>query len=204
MRPAAQQKIVDYTLGLSLWGWAVMGIATTWGDWQAILPVRCCLSALQLGIGTLFILRPAAVEQGSLKALLLSLPSFLVSGMVYRLSWPLAAWPLGAKTLFVLATCWVMLSFWSLRGSFAIFPARRAIVRTGTYRLIRHPAYLGELSMTSACVWAAASSWAILGLLALVPLVAVRILQEEALLRHDMDYQRYTGTVRARLLPGIW
>jgi protein-S-isoprenylcysteine O-methyltransferase Ste14 len=197
-------KLPDYLFGLSLIAWGILGLVQEWGEWDAILPVRLGLSLLQWGIGLLFMLRPAAVEQGNLQALVLSLPSFLLSGLIYRLSWPLEGWPLGARVLFGVAVVWVALSFWSLRGSFAIFPARREIVRAGLYGWVRHPAYLGELLMAGACIWAAFSWQAGLCGLALAPLVGLRIMQEEALLRHDVHYLFYMERTRWRLVPGIW
>ena len=184
--------------------WAVLGLVQVWGEWEAIFPVRLGLSLLQMGIGWLFVLRPVAAEQGDWKALLLSLPSFVASGWMYKLSLPLVDWAMGPRILFGIAVCWVGLSFWNLRGSFAIFPARRDIVRGGLYRLVRHPAYLGELLMAAACGWAAGNFLALACGLVLVPLLVLRIRQEEALLRHDLLYQFYAEQTRWRLVPGIW
>jgi protein-S-isoprenylcysteine O-methyltransferase Ste14 len=194
----------DYLFGLSLIAWGIVGLVNVWGNWEAVFPVRLGLSLLQGGIGVLFLWRPAAAEQGNLKALILSLPSFLISGWIYRLSWPLDAWPLGARILFGVAVVWVAVSFWSLRGSFAIFPARREVVREGLYGWVRHPAYLGELFMAGACVWAGFSWLAGACFLVLVPLVGLRIVQEEALLRHDVHYLFYMERTKWRLVSGIW
>ena len=123
---------------------------------------------------------------------------------MFRLSLPLGGWPLLAKWVFAVAVIWVMASFWSLRGSFAILPARRAIVRGGQYRLLRHPAYLGELVMGAACASASKDPAAWLCLAAMIPLLMLRIWREEDLLRHDTDYITYQSQTRWRLVPGIW
>jgi protein-S-isoprenylcysteine O-methyltransferase Ste14 len=198
------EKWPDYLLGLSLVGWAVAGIAKDAHDLGGLLPVRLSLALLQAMVGRLIMLRPPAIEQGNRQALLLSLPSFLASGILFRLALPLSAWPVATKWVFAGAVVWVMASFWSLRGSFAILPARRAIVRRGLYKLVRHPAYLGELVMGGACAYAGASIWAWLCLAALVPLMMVRIWREEQLLHHDTDYITYQAHTRWRLVPGIW
>ena len=184
--------------------WAVIGMGEAWADVAALIPVRLSLAGLQTMVGVLLMLRPAPFANGNLRALLLSLPSFLVSGLMFRLAQPLGAWPIGCKWVFAVSVVWVMACFWNLRSSFAIFPARRAIVRAGLYRLVRHPAYLGEYAMACACALAGASLWTGLCLLALAPLLMVRIRQEEALLLGDADYQAYTRQVRWRLVPGLW
>jgi protein-S-isoprenylcysteine O-methyltransferase Ste14 len=197
-------KLPDQLLGLSLLGWAVAGMVDAWPDRAAVVPVRLSLAALQTMVGVLLFLRPTAIAEGSLRTLLLSLPSFLISGILFRLAQPLGEWPTVCKWVFATAVAWVMASFWSLRGSFAIFPARRALVRTGLYRLVRHPAYLGELVMAVACMAASGSAWAWLCLTAIIPLVALRIRQEEQLLLADAGYGVYVGEVRWRLVYGVW
>jgi protein-S-isoprenylcysteine O-methyltransferase Ste14 len=90
-----------------------------------------------------------------------------------------------------------------LGRSFAIFPASRAIVVRGPYRLIRHPAYAGEGVMVAAC--ALAGSWWTSALIPIaVAVLVVRIQREELILGADPAYQQYAKAVRWRLLPGIW
>ncbi len=198
------EKLPDLLLGLSLMSWAVAGIVQSWAEVSALIPVRLSLATLQVMVGMLIMLRPAAHEQGSAQAILLSLPSFIASGFLFRLAQPLAAWPFACKWVFAGSVLWVMAAFWSLRGSFAILPARRATVRTGLYRLVRHPAYLGEYVMACACAYAGASTWTWIYLAALLPLLVLRIRQEEALLMHDAAYATYKQSTRWRLLPGVW
>ncbi len=185
-------------------GWAVAGTISSAADLSALIPVRLSLAVLQLTVGLLILLRPRADEQGDTRAMLAALPSFLISGIMFRSASPLEAWPLGSKWIFAVAVLWVLFCFWSLRRSFAILPARRGIVRAGAYRLLRHPAYLGEYVMACACAFAGANVWGWLCLAALLPLLVLRIRQEEALLVHDQNYVAYQAQVRWRLLPGIW
>ena len=198
------EKLPDILLGLSLVGWAVAGTVSSADDLSALIPVRISLAVLQVTVGLLIMLRPRADEQGDTRAMLWALPSFLISGIMFRLAAPLEAWPVSSKWIFAVAVVWVLYCFWSLRRSFAILPARRAIVRAGAYRLLRHPAYQGEYAMACACAYAGANVWGLLCLAALLPLLVVRIRQEEALLVHDQAYVAYQGQVRWRLLPGVW
>ena len=79
------------------------------------------------------------------------------------------------------------------------------LVSTGLYGIVRHPMYSGVLVMMVGCPPALDSYW---GLAALVPglgVIAVRILDEEALLRQELSgYREYTDRVRYRLVPYVW
>ena len=79
------------------------------------------------------------------------------------------------------------------------------VVSTGLYGLVRHPMYVGVLFMMAGIPLALGSYW---GLLVLVPGVvglAVRILDEEKMLRQELTgYPEYTQKVRYRLVPYVW
>lgn len=198
------ERLPDILLGLSLIGWAFAGTISDWGEKEAVFPVRISLAVLQAYVGVLILLRKPATEQGHIRALLLSLPSFLFSGLLFRLAEPLAEWPEISKWAFAVAVVWVILCFWSLKKSFSILPARRAVVRSGPYRLLRHPAYAGEIIMGAACAWASGSIWGLICFVALVPFVVIRIQQEELLMANDPAYLEYQRSTKWRLIPWIW
>ncbi|MCV7280377.1 isoprenylcysteine carboxylmethyltransferase family protein [Mycolicibacterium flavescens] len=79
------------------------------------------------------------------------------------------------------------------------------LVSTGWYAVVRHPMYFGVLIMFVGSPLALDSLW---GLAVLVPglvVFAVRILDEEKLLREELSgYREYTEKVRYRLLPYVW
>ena len=197
-------RLPDILLGVSLISWAIAGTVRDFLDWEGFFPVRMSLAILQAFVGILIVFRPPPLENGAPKALLLSFPSFLISGLLFRLAEPLSNWPLISKWIFALSVVWVLFSFWSLRKSFAILPARRAIVKSGPYRLLRHPAYAGELLMAAACTWAAGNLWASLSFAALIPFLMLRIQQEEAILENDAGFLAYKKESRWRLFPWIW
>lgn len=78
-------------------------------------------------------------------------------------------------------------------------------ITTGPYRWVRHPGYaatvIGILGGSLAM-----GSW--IGTLPIIPvglLFIRRILNEERLLRTDLEgYTEYAATVRYRLIPGVW
>jgi protein-S-isoprenylcysteine O-methyltransferase Ste14 len=81
------------------------------------------------------------------------------------------------------------------------------VVDTGPYRWARHPSYTGTL-VTIVGIGLALGNWATLAVLTVVPTAAFlfRIRIEEAALLAGLGepYRRYTTTVRARLIPGLW
>ncbi len=95
-------------------------------------------------------------------------------------------------------------ALWHLRSSFSILAEARTVVRSGPYRFIRHPLYLGEAitmlglcllqgTVSALCLWAAVN---------LFQVVRARI-EEEKLAREFPDYQVYRRQTRF-ILPGIY
>ena len=91
-----------------------------------------------------------------------------------------------------------------LSGSLGILPAHRGIKKTGLYREVRHPIYLGYIIMHIGVVLAF-WHW-INGILFLAYLVLVhlRIVQEERLLSRYSDYVEYKGRVSSRIIPRLY
>ncbi|MGH3952664.1 MAG: methyltransferase family protein, partial [Mycobacterium sp.] len=104
---------------------------------------------------------------------------------------------LGAATLVVAQN--------NYAGASITVESGQTVTSTGLYGLVRHPMYTGSLVMMVGMPLALGSYW---GLLAAVPATAslvVRILDEEKMLRHDLQgYDEYTEKVRSRLVPLVW
>src|SRR5262245_1604924 len=79
------------------------------------------------------------------------------------------------------------------------------VVRSGPYRYVRHPMYVGIIVLVTSMALAL-GSWLALAPAALILAVfSVRITLEERLLRAELaGYDEYTRDVRARLVPGVW
>ncbi|HEY7251944.1 MAG TPA: methyltransferase [Methylomirabilota bacterium] len=79
------------------------------------------------------------------------------------------------------------------------------VVTTGAYAWVRHPMYLGATLMFVGGPLVAGSLSALVVGLALVLLLAVRSLDEEALLTRELTgYEEYRRRVRYRLVPFLW
>jgi protein-S-isoprenylcysteine O-methyltransferase Ste14 len=82
---------------------------------------------------------------------------------------------------------------------------RQTVVRTGPYRLVRHPMYTGVLLGTAAMPLALGSYFAALFILPIGLTFVVRILAEERFLRGGLPgYAEYMRETRRRLVPGVW
>jgi protein-S-isoprenylcysteine O-methyltransferase Ste14 len=79
------------------------------------------------------------------------------------------------------------------------------VISTGPYAVVRHPMYVGVVVFYLASPIALGSWWAFLPALTFIPILVVRILNEEQVLERDLaGYREYKLKTRYRLLPGIW
>ena len=83
--------------------------------------------------------------------------------------------------------------------------ADQRVIATGPYAILRHPMYSGAL-LTDCCIPLALGSWwALLPVVAKVPVIVVRLLDEEEFLRVNLSgYADYCQKVPHRLIPAIW
>lgn len=83
--------------------------------------------------------------------------------------------------------------------------AEQKVVSTGLYGVVRHPMYVGALIMMAGTPLALDSYW---GLVAVIPglaVLALRIVDEENMLREELDgYREYLEKVHYRLVPYVW
>ena len=79
------------------------------------------------------------------------------------------------------------------------------VITTGLYGIVRHPMYVGVLIMYTPTALALGSYWGLIPF-ALLPLsLALRILNEEKVLKENLKgYKEYCEKTRYRLIPYIW
>jgi protein-S-isoprenylcysteine O-methyltransferase Ste14 len=79
------------------------------------------------------------------------------------------------------------------------------VVSTGPYAIVRHPMYAAALLMLLGIPISLGSWWGALVLLALLPALGWRLLDEERLLLRDLEgYAGYRRKVPWRLIPHLW
>jgi protein-S-isoprenylcysteine O-methyltransferase Ste14 len=82
---------------------------------------------------------------------------------------------------------------------------RHHVISSGPYAIVRHPMYAGAIPLVVGGPLMLGSWYALLCALAIIAILAVRAVLEEATLRKELDgYEAYTLRVRYRLMPGIW
>lgn len=82
---------------------------------------------------------------------------------------------------------------------------RQRVISSGVYGFVRHPMYLGGILMFIGTPMLLGSMFGIVIGLAMLFLIAGRIIGEEKMLVNELEgYEDYKKTVRYRLLPYIW
>lgn len=196
------ERLQNVLFGLNFIAWALFPFFRE--GLVAATPAGLSITAINLIVGVLFLVRQSEVVGGSIRSLLVCVPSIITYAIAFRLATPTNDWPLMANILVVCGGIWTVVSFAFLGRCFAIFPAFRNVVQGGPYRLVRHPAYLGELVLLTACL-VAQPTLTMLGLVGLTILfLVVRVYDEERLLLQQTRYQKYAAKVRWRLIPFVW
>ncbi len=140
---------------------------------------------------------------------LLAFGSSAIPGLDYRFGWSrVPLWLAILSQLFVFAgyliTLWVMKENSFASRTVQVEEGQR-VISTGPYRLVRHPMYFGAVLMLLFTPLALGSWWALPGFLLVIPLIVLRLLNEEEMLRRDLPgYSDYCLRTRSRLLPLLW
>jgi len=79
------------------------------------------------------------------------------------------------------------------------------VVSTGPYRYVRHPLYAGFILFAFGTALLLGSSCGLFGGLLLILMVAWRAVQEERVLREELEgYSSYMARVKYRFIPYLW
>jgi len=144
------------------------------------------------GIGGLLIIFFAGLDErfdwaGSIP-LWIQITAFVLLG----LSYPLFTWAMVSNRFFS-----TIVRIQTDRG--------HTVQTGGPYRFVRHPGYVSLLVSYLMIPLAFGSLWAIIPALVLVINLFVRTALEDRTLQNELDgYKDYSGSVRYRLIPGIW
>jgi protein-S-isoprenylcysteine O-methyltransferase Ste14 len=140
--------------------------------------------------------------------------TLLLPGFDYRFGWSEALgggvpmWlMIGSVALIVVA--WLIVFYVMRYNSYASavvqIEAGQKVITDGPYRLVRHPMYSGFILMIVAAPLQLGSYVALVPALLLIPLLILRLLDEERALRQELPgYAEYCARTRFRLIPSVF
>ncbi len=148
-------------------------------------------------------------NQIAILSTLIFLAGFIIPGLDHRFGWssvPLSVTILAAFSI-LLGYLLIFLVFRQNSYASRIIEVdeEQKVISTGLYGIVRHPMYVGVLIMFLPTPLALGSYWGLLPF-ALLPLsLALRILNEEKVLKENLKgYKEYCKKNRYRLIPFIW
>ena len=137
------------------------------------------------------------------------LAGFIVAGFDYRYNWSyVPTW------LVITSSCILLISY----GLYAEVMRENAylsrtvkvqegqsVINTGLYKIVRHPMYAATIWLFLSIPLVLGSLWALLCFLPYLPLIIVRIINEEKVLEKELNgYSEYKKHTKYRLIPFIW
>jgi protein-S-isoprenylcysteine O-methyltransferase Ste14 len=147
-------------------------------------------------------------------AKLIFLAAFLIPGFDFRFGWSRRTFggvPVWLMILSgVIALAGYLLTYWVMgTNSYAsrIIQVEKdqRVISIGPYRIVRHPMYLGGVISILFAPLALGSYWALPGFALVIPVIVLRLLNEEKILRQELPgYSEYCQSTRFRLIPLVW
>jgi protein-S-isoprenylcysteine O-methyltransferase Ste14 len=145
---------------------------------------------------------------------LVTIAAFALTGLDFRFGWSrewLGPVPVGlellAQGLAVAGYCFVfrVMKTNAFASTTIQVESGQRVIQSGPYALVRHPMYLGMMTMLLASPLALGSYAALPIFAVFVPAFVYRLIHEERTLRRDLaGYEEYCERVRYRLLPYVW
>ena len=145
------------------------------------------------------------IKLGSLPFLL----AYLMPGFDRRFGWSDISPAVTSAGLTLVLIGYLMTLYVFLTNSWASrvveVEKEQKVITTGPYARVRHPMYSSIIIFYGATPVALGSWWALIPALLIIPVLIVRILDEEKELSQNLaGYKEYAQKVRRRLIPGVW
>lgn len=139
----------------------------------------------------------------------LFLADFIVAGLDFRFCWShIPNWVVAIASVVLLVSyalyAEVMRENVYLSRTIEI-QENQKVVDTGLYGIVRHPMYAATLWLFLAIPIVLGSWWSFLCFLPYIPVIAVRIINEEKVLSEGLEgYTDYKKRVKHRIIPFVW
>ena len=193
------------------WAWVYLGI---------------CLVSLIINASIMFRTSPETIAErgrpqetkdwdkvvGGLWALAIYFALPLVAGLDVRFGWarePSVAWHVAGAVALAVGlglSAWAMIANAYFSTAVRIQSDRgHSVCRSGPYRFVRHPGYVGFILQSLSVPFLLGSLWALVPGITAAVLMGIRTSLEDRTLQAELSgYQDYVQEVRHRLVPGIW
>ena len=216
------QALTKFVFGLLLVGLLLFLPAGTFAYWQAWLFIGILFVPMFIAGIVLIVRQPELLrkrldakeqqqEQKWVVALsgLMFIAVFVVAGLSHRFGWyMLPDWAVFAATVVFLAAyalyAEVMRENVWLSRTIEV-QHNQQVVSTGLYSIVRHPMYSATLLLFLSMPLVLASPWSFAIMLLYIPIIALRIRNEEQVLERELKgYTEYKQRVKYKLIPFIW
>ncbi len=149
---------------------------------------------------------------GGLWALAIYFALPLVAGLDVRFGWARelsAAWHIAGAVVLAVGlglSAWAMIANAYFSTAVRIQSDRgQTVCRTGPYRFVRHPGYVGFILQSLCVPFLLGSLWALIPGITAAALMIIRTSFEDRMLQAELPgYRDFVQEVRYRLVPGIW
>jgi protein-S-isoprenylcysteine O-methyltransferase Ste14 len=216
------QAILKFSLGVALVGALLFlpaGGFSFWNGWLfaglLFLPMLLLGAVLLIKAPDLLKKRLNAKEkQGAQRGVvalsaLIFLCGFVVAGLDFRFGWShVPLWAVIAASAILLVSyalyAEVMRENAYLSRTVEVQEGQK-VIDTGLYAAVRHPMYAVTLWLFLAIPVVLGSWWALACFALYIPVIVVRIINEEKLLTRELSgYAEYKTRVKFRLVPFLW
>ena len=216
------QALTKFVFGLLLVGLLLFLPAGTFAYWQAWLFIGILFVPMFIAGIVLVVRQPELLrkrldakeqQQGQKWVVALSglmfIAVFVVAGLSLRFGWyMLPDWAVFVATVVFLAAyalyAEVMRENVWLSRTIEV-QENQQVVSTGLYGIVRHPMYSATLLLFLSMPLVLASPWSFAIMLLYIPIIALRIRDEEQVLERELKgYAEYEQRVRYKVIPFIW
>ncbi|MFY9921440.1 MAG: isoprenylcysteine carboxylmethyltransferase family protein [Mycobacterium sp.] len=219
------QAALTSVIGLAVFGLLVFVPAGTFDYWRgwafiAVFAAATLIPSVYLAVKNPDALRrrmqagPAAETRPLQKVIIavafLSMGAMIaISALDFRFGWSTVPATVSVVGLVLVAVGLTIAMLVTIQNGYAAanvtVESNQQLSSTGWYGFVRHPMYFGNVILMIGTPLALGSYWALLIVVVGLVLLAVRINDEEALLKQELaGYREYMERVHYRLMPYVW